>query len=83
MIKSQKVYNTLRSLYRYSELKEMDAPEILLDTEKSILIKRMSNLEPDEILYLAENFLNYKKDQKIREQIDLASLSALVNKDVQ
>lgn len=58
-----KVNATMRSLYRFSELKSMDCPDIILDNEKNILRRYLIELTAEEILYMVDNFKKYYNKQ--------------------
>lgn len=58
-----KINAAMRSLYRFSELEKMDSPDIILDNERNILRRYLSELTAEEILYIVDNFKNYHKEQ--------------------
>lgn len=60
----------MRSLFRYQQLKEMGAPEILLESEKDIISRRIGQLDHDEILFITQNFNNYCIEQKKISEIE-------------
>jgi len=64
-----KIYSTMRSLYRLSELQSLGSPEVLIDTEKTLLSKHLSKLNAEEILFVATNFNEYMSKQKVESAI--------------
>lgn len=67
---SGKVYAAMRSLYRFAELKKMGGPSILLDNEKDILMRYLSNLNPEDILFISKNFNSYYDEQCVQSALE-------------
>lgn len=60
-----KIYATMRSLCRFAELRKLGSPEILIENERNILRKYMSDLTAEEILHISQNFnIFYEEQQK-------------------
>jgi len=65
------IENTLRSLFRFSQMKEIPmCPEILIETEKSILKERLGLLDIEEIKILVETWPEYKKKMSENQIIE-------------
>jgi len=73
---TDRIFSFLKSVYRYTKLLEMEAPEILMKLEDDILIDRLTNLCPEDIVcavLLWEEFSKQKliDDAKLDAQLDL------------
>ncbi len=66
----------MRSLCRFAELRKLGSPEILIENEKNILKKYMSNLTSEEILYISQNFNTFYEEQKKQSAIENERLTA-------
>lgn len=65
------INNALRSLFRFSQLKEISmCPEILIETEKSILKERLGMLDAKEIQTLVNVWPEYKKKMSENQVIE-------------
>ena len=64
-----KIYSTLRSLFRYSKLKELQAPEILFENEKKMIMKRISALTPEEIFVCFTSWEKFYIQQCIEDEL--------------
>ncbi|MDP2685236.1 MAG: hypothetical protein Q8P20_09465 [bacterium] len=65
----EKIYATLRSLFRYSQLRELDAPDILFENEEKIIIERIGQLTPEEIFLTVVSWNSYYDSQGAEDQI--------------
>lgn len=65
-----KIYSTMRSLYRFAELKEMGSPSVLIDNEKRILMRYLSSLRAEDILFLSKNFSSYYDEQRTQTALE-------------
>ena len=66
---SKKVYRAMRSLYRLAILKKGNSPDILMDTEKTLLKKHLAALNTDEILQIALTFNKFAAEQEISDAL--------------
>lgn len=65
------INNTLRSLFRLSQIKEIPmCPDILIETEKSILKERLGMLDAKEIQTLVNVWPEYKKKMSENQVIE-------------
>lgn len=65
------INNALRSLFRFSQMKEiLMCPEILIETEKSILKERLELLNLEQIKILVEKWPEYKKKMSENQIIE-------------
>ena len=65
------INNTLRSLFRFSQMEEIPmCPEILIETEKSILKERLGFLDIEEIKMLVQAWPEYKKKMSENQIIE-------------
>ena len=69
-LSQEKIYGALRSAYRYREMTEGDAPEILIETEAKLLVERFSLLNAKEIFQLIQIWPKYLAQQSAIEVID-------------
>lgn len=72
---SPKIYAAMRSLYRFSELQEMNGPSILKENEERILHKHLSSLTAEEILYVSLNFNEFLAKEKTNDIAAAATLT--------
>lgn len=70
-----KIYATMRSLYRFSEIQDMNGPSILKENEERILHKYISSLTAEEILYISLNFNEFLLKEKRDDASAIAALS--------
>lgn len=61
---------TMRSLYRFAELKKLNSPSSIVNNEKNILYQHFSKLSADDILFLALNFNNYYDEQQVATALE-------------
>jgi len=66
---SNKVYSVLKSLFRYSKLKALQAPKILFQNEEAMLSKRIRDLSPEEVYIVVTSWEEFKKQQSIQDEI--------------
>ena len=65
------INNALRSLFRLSQIKEIPmCPDILIETEKSILKERLGMLDAKEIQTLVNVWPEYKKKMSENQVIE-------------
>mgnify|MGYP003450950451 CR=1 FL=1 len=65
------IENTLRSLFRFSQMQELPmCPEILIETEKSILKERLELLNSEQVKILVEKWPEYKKKMSENQIIE-------------
>jgi len=69
-LSQEKIYGALRSAYRYREMTEGNAPEILIETEERLLVERLALLNAKEILHLIQIWPKYLVEQSAMEIID-------------
>ena len=69
-ISAVKINAAMRSLYRFSELKSHLSPDIIIDNEKTVLTNYLAQLNSDEILFIAQNFNQYCKNQRTQDEVD-------------
>jgi len=79
-----KTYAAMRSIYRFLEFQNMNAPSILIDVERGILNKYFSELSAEEIIHAINNFNSFRKAENIRtelqnEEMNKKSLQYLPN----
>jgi hypothetical protein len=79
MQSNEKIYNMLRSLFRYSKLKEMDAPEVLFENEGKMITRRIRSLSPEEIFLTISAWEEFYKEQTIQDEIQNKKLDADLN----
>lgn len=81
---SQEVKSTLRSLYRLTELKNLNSPEFIIESEITLIKKRMDILSKDEIIMMMLMFENYRIDEKkndiIQDKMFFEDLSRELNR---
>lgn len=78
---SEKIYATMRSLFRYYQLiNSKYTPEILLENEKTILKKRLATLNEEEILFIAINFHSFMESQNLQSEMDNQNLAISFSK---
>lgn len=65
-----KIQATMRSLYRFSELRNLSSPEILIDNERQILRQYLSSLNAEEMLYISQNFNAFYESYKTQSAIE-------------
>lgn len=65
-MKHSKIQAAMRSLYRFAELKNLKAPEFLINNEREILNQYLSKLTAEEIFIFANNFNKYYQQQQIQ-----------------
>lgn len=70
-----KTHAAMRSVYRFSEFKSMDAPDILIDTERNILRRYFAELTAEEIVYMVSNFETFQKEQLIQAALETEKMS--------
>jgi hypothetical protein len=75
----EKIYNILRSLFRYSKLVEMQAPEILFANEGKIILERIKELSPEEIFLVITSWEDFCREQNIQDEIQNKQLNADLN----
>ena len=75
----EKIYNASRSLFRYSTLKEMQAPDILLENEGKIILRRIRELSPQEMFIVVSTWEEFCRDQKIQDELQNKRLDADMN----
>ena len=75
----EKIYNLLRSLFRYSKLKEMDAPEVLFENEGKMITRRVRDLSPEEMFLAITSWEQFSKEQAIQDEIQNKKLDADLN----
>ncbi len=75
----EKVYNILRSLFRYSRLIDMNAPDILFDNEGKIIDSRIRSLTPAEIFLTITSWEEFYKEQIVQDEIQDQKLDADLN----
>ena len=63
------VYSAMRSLFRFHQMKEMNAPDIIVDTEKKLLETRISELSADDIYFLMTNWPQFYSKRIIEDEI--------------
>lgn len=66
---SEKLYLTMRSLYRLGEFKELNMSPFMIEREKEIFLKRFQNLSADEVYFVAKNFNDFQVRARIDEQL--------------
>jgi len=69
-ISQEKVYGALRSVYRFREMTEENAPEILIEAESGLLEKRFALLNAHEIFELIKLWPQYLAHQSAIDVID-------------
>lgn len=77
-----KIYSTMRSLFRYTECLKLKCPDIITNLEKDILNSRLSQLNSDEILVLKENWNSYYEEQIVQSEIDNIQLFEQINREL-
>ena len=60
----------MRSLFRLSELIKLESPMVLIDTERSIINKRIKKLSADDLLRIVSEFPEYLKEQVKQSEVD-------------
>ena len=65
---NENIYYVLKSLFRFSQLKELKAPEILFENERKLLKKHMANLNADEIHYMVLSWGDFCAEQTILDK---------------
>ena len=69
-ISNEKIYSALRSVYRYREMVENNAPDILIELESELLEKRFVLLNAAEIFILIKFWPQYLTQQSTMNMID-------------
>lgn len=72
---NDKIYNFLRSLFRYNKLKEMNASEILFEAENAVLLKRIKELSAEEIFLAVTSWEEFYKEQSVADEVQNHKLS--------
>jgi hypothetical protein len=67
---NDKIYYAMKSLHRYFQLKELNAPEILFETERVLLKERFGELTADEMHHLRLIWPSFFIKQTISNEID-------------
>ena len=72
----KKINSFLRSVHRYARLVALDAPDILKELEDGILTSRLSDLEPEEVMWSFVMWDDFLEEQEVEdvlliEQIDM------------
>lgn len=80
----EKIYSAMRSLYRFSIMKDGIFPELVIENEKNILKNRFNELQAEDILYIVNNWEHFLKkecvDQEINDQIFFNNLKKELSK---
>ncbi|KKN70839.1 hypothetical protein LCGC14_0427310 [marine sediment metagenome] len=71
----EKVYSILRSLFRYSKLVKMSAPDILFENEGKMINARIRDMTPVEIFLAVTSWEEYSKEQEVQDEIQNEKLS--------
>tara|TARA_Y100000310_G_scaffold327702_1_gene394473 strand:- start:149 stop:406 length:258 start_codon:yes stop_codon:yes gene_type:complete len=66
----ERISGALRSVYRYKEMTEGNAPDILIEAESELLEKRFALLSAGEIFALVKLWPQYLAQQSAVEVID-------------
>ena len=69
IINIDKVTTTMRSLFRFCQLTENNAPEMLIDTERQLLKQKFEGLNADEIYSVVANWKDYKEKQETEQTV--------------
>ena len=69
-ISEEKIYGALRSVYRYREMVEGEAPDIILEAESELLERRFALLGAKEIFALVKLWPEYLAQQSAIDVID-------------
>lgn len=75
----EKIYNTLRSLFRYQKLIEMNAPQILFENEGKMISKRIRSMNPAEIFLAITSWDEFQKEQVVQDEIQNQKLDKDLN----
>lgn len=63
-------YKLLRSLSRYSELLELKAPQIMIDNEKSLFQKYLTEAFVEDVIFVTLNFRSFYEQYKKQNALD-------------
>ena len=66
---SDTMFYTLRSLYRFNKMIEINAPEFLIETESLLLQSRLKELTEDELEAIETLYPEFENNQKIHDVI--------------
>lgn len=69
-ISQEKIYGALRSVYRYREMIQEEAPDILIEAESELLEKRFALLSALEIFELVKLWPEYLAQQSAFDVVD-------------
>lgn len=75
-----KINAAMRSVYRFLEFKNINAPPFLIETERQILHRHFSELTTEEIIYTLINFQNYQKEQAMQTVLENKKMTGNVTK---
>ena len=73
-----RIESYLRSVYRYLKMLNLEAPDILINTEKDILSRRLSELNHEETVMSYLMWPSFYKERVIMD----ACLDEQINKDM-
>ena len=69
-LSQEKIYGALRSVYRYREMTQEGAPDILIEAESELMEKRFALLSAQEIFELIKLWPEYLAEQSAFDVID-------------
>jgi len=68
-IDNEDIYDAMRSLFRYCQMQDLKAPDLLIDTESEILLKRIGKLNAHEIYEMMNLWPNFYAQQLAHDEI--------------
>jgi len=75
----KKIHSALRSLFRYSKMKELQAPDILFENEEAMISRRVKSLTPEEMFIVVSSWENYCREQRVEDEIQNQKLDEDLN----
>ena len=69
-LSDEKIYSTLRSLYRYKEMTDGQYPDVLLDAEAELLKRRMAMLDASEIFEVVTSWAQFLTEETVIDEED-------------
>ena len=69
MNKKDNMYRVMRSVFRYGKLKEMNAPDILIENESNMMIKALNALNAEDIYDMLNSWEFFNKNQQVEDEL--------------
>jgi hypothetical protein len=66
----QKIYQALKSLYRYATLKSMKGPALVFDTETKVMKSKIQHLTPEELYCMVNMWQDFLKETLLEDALE-------------